>query len=53
MKSVKKTTWIVKKDGIEITRVSTKRQAERIVELINAGGEHCGSYHAYTVEWVA
>jgi len=52
-KTMKKTTWIVKKDGMEITRVNTKRQAERIVELINAGGEHRGTYHAYTVEWVA
>ena len=53
MKTVKKTTWIVKKDGVEITRVKTKREASRIVELINAGGDHRGGYHAYTVEWAA
>jgi hypothetical protein len=46
-KTMKKTTWIVKKDGSEIIRVKTKREAMRIAELMNA------TYHAYTVEWVA
>jgi hypothetical protein len=53
IKTMKKTVWIVKKDAIEITRVKTKQNAERIVELINKGGECRGTYHAYTVEWVA
>jgi hypothetical protein len=47
MKTVKKTTWIVKKDGIEIIRVKTKREASRIAAQIGA------TFHAYTVEWVA
>lgn len=46
MKTTKKTTWIVKKDGIEIIRVKTKREASRIAELMGA------TFHAYTVEWV-
>ena len=46
MKTVKKTTWIVKKNGIEIIRVKTKREATRIAELMGA------TVHAYTVEWM-